>query len=188
MVSGIAAIHKAGVIHRDIKPSNVMVERSGPELCLSIMDFGLARLYASATTMQVRTIPAGTPGYLVPGTFCFDHRRQAISLRSVSCFIRSWPATDPSGHRMDHRYQNRRRWLRQMSLIYIQTVRQLLSQDPQRRCDAFEQCRKAIEVWRERLSFRAFTATLDLPGNFAIASAASVCVVAGVTVGYSYEI
>ena len=54
MVSGIAAIHEAGVIHRDIKPNNVMVDRSGgPELRLSIMDFGLARLYASANRSSV---------------------------------------------------------------------------------------------------------------------------------------
>jgi eukaryotic-like serine/threonine-protein kinase len=44
MTAGLTAIHTAGVIHRDIKPNNVMLDHSGPDLCLSIMDFGLARL------------------------------------------------------------------------------------------------------------------------------------------------
>jgi hypothetical protein len=57
MVAGLSAIHAAGVVHRDIKPNNVMLDYSGSDLCLTIMDFGLARLYASQTTALTLGLP-----------------------------------------------------------------------------------------------------------------------------------
>lgn len=189
MVSGIAAIHKAGVIHRDIKPTNVMVERSGPELCLSIMDFGLARLYASATTMLGTGMIAGTPGYLAPELFRGLRPSQASDIFALGVLLHQVLAGDRPVEAPDGLSVSESPSLAAADVpsIYIQTVRRLLSQDPQRRCDAFEQVRKAIES--------GGNAYLSVPlprlwtrRNFAIASAASLCVVAGVTVGYSHEI
>lgn len=66
MIAGIGAIHDGGVIHRDIKPNNVMLEYTRGELCCTIMDFGLARLHGSETTVLTRGLVAGTPGYIAP--------------------------------------------------------------------------------------------------------------------------
>jgi serine/threonine protein kinase len=66
MIAGIAAIHGAGIVHRDIKPTNVMLNRFGPHVSVSIMDFGLARNYQSNATMFKSGTIAGTPGYLAP--------------------------------------------------------------------------------------------------------------------------
>jgi tetratricopeptide (TPR) repeat protein len=66
MVAGLAAIHAAGIIHRDIKPNNVMLDYSGSELRLSIMDFGLARLHEPDETVATQSLVAGTPGYMAP--------------------------------------------------------------------------------------------------------------------------
>jgi serine/threonine protein kinase len=53
--------HRSGVVHRDINPNNLLVTANGD---LSVMDFGIAKLDASAMT---RTgVVMGTPAYMSP--------------------------------------------------------------------------------------------------------------------------
>ena len=58
-LSGLEAIHEAGLVHRDSKPENVMLTRAGRVV---VMDFGLAK---SRTEDKSRSI-AGTPAYMSP--------------------------------------------------------------------------------------------------------------------------
>ena len=58
-LSGLEAIHEAGLVHRDFKPENVMLTRAGRVV---VMDFGLAK---SRTESKSGTI-AGTPAYMSP--------------------------------------------------------------------------------------------------------------------------
>jgi serine/threonine protein kinase/WD40 repeat protein len=58
-LSGLEAIHRAGLVHRDFKPENVMVTRAGRVV---VMDFGLAK---AATQGQAATV-SGTPAYMAP--------------------------------------------------------------------------------------------------------------------------
>jgi len=60
IATGIADIHKAGVIHRDIKPNNIRKDTMG---VLKIFDFGLAREVGKDD--KTRNI-IGTPGYMAP--------------------------------------------------------------------------------------------------------------------------
>ena len=65
---GLAHAHSRGVIHRDLKLSNVMlVEMTGTEDLVKILDFGLARI--SGTNEEVSLtdgLVAGTPSYMSP--------------------------------------------------------------------------------------------------------------------------
>ena len=58
-LSGLEAIHEAGLVHRDFKPENVMLTRAGRVV---VMDFGLAK---ARSEWKSRTI-AGTPAYMSP--------------------------------------------------------------------------------------------------------------------------
>ncbi len=88
IADGLAAAHEAGITHRDLKPDNVLLTRDGR---VKILDFGLARVNASGTAQDSRTITdpgtvMGTPGYMSPEQVRgsnVDHRSDIFSLGVV---------------------------------------------------------------------------------------------------------
>ena len=68
IADGLAAAHKRGLVHRDLKPENIMLTNEGG---VKILDFGLARSFASGTlgVSDRKTDPGmivGTVGYMSP--------------------------------------------------------------------------------------------------------------------------
>ncbi len=66
IAEGLAAAHEKGIVHRDIKPENIMIRKDG---IVQIMDFGLAKLRASGSTITRLTregSTVGTAGYMSP--------------------------------------------------------------------------------------------------------------------------
>jgi predicted Ser/Thr protein kinase len=59
--AGLAHAHEQGIVHRDIKPANLILSVDG---VVKILDFGIAKLSASGTTVQGAII--GTLNYMSP--------------------------------------------------------------------------------------------------------------------------
>ena len=59
LLSGLQAIHDAGLVHRDLKPSNVMLTPAGRVV---VMDFGVAK----ESNETGSGVIAGTPAYMAP--------------------------------------------------------------------------------------------------------------------------
>jgi serine/threonine-protein kinase len=59
---GLSAAHARNIVHRDIKPSNVIIT---PDNTVKIVDFGLARVVASASATQSMSL-TGTLPYMAP--------------------------------------------------------------------------------------------------------------------------
>ena len=73
VATGLAAVHKKGLVHRDIKPSNIMVnfEDEGA-VTAKIIDLGLAKVVNESGSQTAISIPggfAGTPEFASPEQF-----------------------------------------------------------------------------------------------------------------------
>ena len=62
ILTGLAAIHRAGVLHRDIKPQNVLIDHDG---VARVTDFGIAQSHLDSGLTTVGTT-IGTAAYMAP--------------------------------------------------------------------------------------------------------------------------
>ncbi len=79
IASGLAAIHRMGIVHRDVKPGNIIV---GEGLRVKITDFGVAAPIGEAVSMRL-----GTTKYMAPELFAgkrVDGRADIYSLGMIA--------------------------------------------------------------------------------------------------------
>jgi serine/threonine-protein kinase len=80
ILSAVGAAHAKGIVHRDLKPENVFLSREGGETRVRVLDFGVAKFAASASTPALTESGdrLGTPRYMAPeqarGSRDVDHR------------------------------------------------------------------------------------------------------------------
>jgi serine/threonine protein kinase len=89
----MARAHDAGVIHRDLKPENVFIVENDDEEVIKVLDFGIAKTTAAATTASAAGATRtgallGTPFYMSPeqceASKDLDHRTDIWSLGVIA--------------------------------------------------------------------------------------------------------
>jgi eukaryotic-like serine/threonine-protein kinase len=64
---GLADAHAAGLVHRDLKPENLfLVQRKDGTPCVKVLDFGIAKEVAEASSMTGTNDTFGSPHYMSP--------------------------------------------------------------------------------------------------------------------------
>ena len=66
VAEGLHCAHQHGIVHRDVKPANIMIL---PDESVQIMDFGIARVTASASRQTRTGFVIGTVLYMAPEQF-----------------------------------------------------------------------------------------------------------------------
>jgi hypothetical protein len=67
ILSGVSAVHAAGLVHRDLKPSNVLLAQRGRGVEPVIVDFGIAKFVdRGASSTATTQAGMGTPQYMAP--------------------------------------------------------------------------------------------------------------------------
>ena len=148
LVAGLAAIHDAGVIHRDIKPNNVMLDSSLPELCVSIMDFGLARSHDAEATMATQSLMAGTPGYMAPEILRGAGPSRAGDIFALGVLLHQvltgeHPKVKPLSLSIEPTPKLDKA---DVPAIFIHAVKEFLSIEPERRCAQFEHVKGTLSI------------------------------------------
>src|SRR4029077_14242094 len=86
----LEAAHEKGIVHRDLKPDNVfLVEVKGDRPQVKLLDFGIAKLTGTDSSLSQRTQTGnmmGTPAYISPEQargYAVDHRTDIYALGAV---------------------------------------------------------------------------------------------------------
>ena len=66
LANAMQMAHERGVIHRDLKPPNVMLAKEDGQLCIKVLDFGVARLLDEDRRLTRTGEVVGSPIYMSP--------------------------------------------------------------------------------------------------------------------------
>jgi serine/threonine protein kinase len=177
LCAGLGHAHRVGIIHRDIKPGNMMITIEGT---LKVLDFGLARLLASAsqTGLTRAGTVLGTPHYMSPeqieGT-PVDQRSDIFSVGLVLYELLSYQKafSGESAHVVLHNILHKtptpiRELLPTIDLELERIVAKGLEKSPPSRYQALEQLSSDLDRVRGRLTDETDVSTVVRPSRLGV--------------------
>jgi eukaryotic-like serine/threonine-protein kinase len=175
MMAGLATLHASGIIHRDIKPNNIMLDGAGAHVRLWITDFGLAR--APDLTVAGQGMIAGTPAYMAPELFLNQIPSQASDIFAFGLVLHEVFTGERAVRTTGGLSAVPTTGLKSAKVpsYCAHLVAECLSDDPKRRCRAFEEAQNRFsgkdegprrELWtRRRFAGAAIAATCAMAGG-----------------------
>ena len=147
---GLAYSHSRNIIHRDIKPANIRVV---DDRKVKIMDFGIAKLEASATTSAGTVV--GTPFYMSPEQIQGKHvdKRSdifafGVLLYELLTYHKPFTGSDPTSvmYTIVHGDPEHHELLERTAPVALtRTVNRILQKNPDHRFQSFTDIVNALE-------------------------------------------
>ncbi len=78
-ISGLSALHKAGIAHRDIKPGNILFFHTPHGISIWISDFDFSKIMARSSEKDLKSYGNGTAGFFAFDSYFF---RDLISIHN----------------------------------------------------------------------------------------------------------
>jgi serine/threonine-protein kinase len=154
IAKGLSAAHARHIVHRDIKPSNIIITTDN---VAKIVDFGLARVVASASATQTMsstgTLPYMSPEQILGETV--DHRSDLWSLGVilVQMITGSHPFLRPTVGAMTFAILNQAPAAVDVVPVVLQPVLyRALSKKPESRYSGAEEMLRALEAARAQIT------------------------------------
>jgi eukaryotic-like serine/threonine-protein kinase len=151
------------------------------------MDFGLARLYDSKTATIFSGLIAGTPGYIVPELLRGDAPSHATDIFALGVLFQQvllGDVQDAGTHSLSVK-PSPALGSADAPAVFIHSVKEFLSDDPTRRCLAFQQLQSLFDAGSSANAW-TLTKSPDAPPhriltrrNFVVGSALTACAAAG---------
>jgi WD40 repeat protein/serine/threonine protein kinase len=162
VASGLAAVHKKGLVHRDIKPSNIMVSSDDAgAVTAKIIDLGLAKAVEESGSQTTISMPggfAGTPEFASPEQFAgfvVDIRSDLYSLGVTlwKMLVGQAPFRRSSAEVMHEHQQSPLplEQLREVPQPLIALLQVLLEKEPARRFQSPAELLKAMPMIRNAI-------------------------------------
>jgi serine/threonine-protein kinase len=92
LASGVAELHRAGILHRDLKPANVLIDRDG---VAKITDLGIACEVADRVRRTQAGCVMGTPDYIAPEQVQGEPVSTATDVYQLGCVFYAMLAGSP---------------------------------------------------------------------------------------------